>query len=105
EVRAVVGRDVDALDRPALAVRQIGGCQAREECAHLRRALLVIEIGDLRLGARRVGGDIALQRNGNIDDAAGHGVLPSELCLSWVALFSEYIATSALPRNCLQKSL
>src|SRR5262245_13719877 len=39
QMRAVVRGDVDALDRPALAIRQVRGAQAREEGTHLRCAL------------------------------------------------------------------
>ena len=62
EVRAVVGGDIDALHGPALAVRQLGRRQAGEERAHLRRALLVVDVGDLGLVAGRVRRDVALQR-------------------------------------------
>ena len=54
------------------------GREAGEEGAHLRRALLVVDVGDLRLVPGRVGGDVALQRHGDVDDAAGQRLPPSK---------------------------
>ena len=41
-----------------------------------RQTLLVIDILDFGPGARRIGGDIVLQRHGNIDQATRHSFLP-----------------------------
>src|SRR5262245_38695941 len=73
KVRAIVGGDIDALDRPAFAVGKIAGRKTGKEGADRRRALLVIDVGDLGLVAGRIGGDVALQRYGNVDDAASQG--------------------------------
>src|SRR5947209_15580620 len=54
----------------------LGRREPREEGAYHRRTLLVIDVGDLRLLAGRVGGDVALQRNGDVDDTAGQRCLP-----------------------------
>src|SRR5262245_20984209 len=75
EVRAIVGGDVDSFHRPTLAVRQVGWAETWKEAANLRCTLPMIEVGNLRLGTRRVGGDIALQGHRNVDDASGHRFL------------------------------
>ena len=74
EMGAVVGRELHLLDRPALAVRQILGLQPLEELQHARQALLVIDILDGRMSARRIGRHVVLQRHGNIDQSSRHGV-------------------------------
>ncbi len=78
---------LDALHRPALAVGQLVGRQAGEEGAHHRRAFLVADVGDLGLGARGVRGDVALQRNRDVDDAGGHRFLR---CY-WLVLIFMYV--------------
>src|SRR5262245_1983971 len=70
KVRAVVGRDIDALDGPAFAIGKIGGREAGKEGADRRRALLVIDVRDVGRVAGWIGGDVALERYGDVDDAA-----------------------------------
>ena len=74
EMRAVMGGELHLLDRPALPVRQILGLQSIEELQHARQALLVIDVLDGRMAARRIGGHIVLQGNGDVDQLARHGV-------------------------------
>src|SRR6516162_4162358 len=85
EVRAVMGRDLDALDGPAFAVGKIAGRKARKEGAYHRGAFLVIDVGDPGLEAGRIGGNVALERYGNVDDAAGQGT-SSLVAVSLVAI-------------------
>jgi hypothetical protein len=42
----------------------------------------VVDIGDLGLVARRIGGDVVLQRYRKVDDAPGHALL-----LDWIRFF------------------
>ncbi len=79
EMRPVVGRKGDPLDRPPLPVRQVLLLEAREKWQDLRQALLMIDVLDLRPEARRVGRDVVLQRGGDVDEAAGHGFPPDLL--------------------------
>src|SRR5262249_49742500 len=72
EMRAVVGREIDLLDRPPLAVRQVLRLQAGKERQHARQALLVIDVLDGRMVARRVGRHIVLQRHGDVDQLSRH---------------------------------
>src|SRR5262249_57381963 len=58
EVRGVVGREPDPLDRPAFAIWQILLAQAGKEPDHLRRRLPVGETSDLSAIARRIGGRV-----------------------------------------------
>ena len=73
EMRAVMRGELDPFDRPAFAVGQLLVLQAREELADLGRGLLVVEVADARPVARRIGGDVVLQRNGDVDQLARHG--------------------------------
>src|ERR1700749_517287 len=79
EMRAVVGRELDALDRPSLSLRQVLLLQSRKEGKNLRHALLVVDILDLRAVPWRVSRHIVLQRHGNVDQAAGHSCSPLEM--------------------------
>jgi hypothetical protein len=74
EMRAVVGRELHLLDRPALPVRQVLRLQPLEELQHARQALLVIDVLDGRMPARRIGRHVVLQGNGDVDQFARHGV-------------------------------
>ena len=74
QMRAVVGGELHLLDRPALPVRQIFRLQPVEELQHPRQALLVIDVLDGRMPARRIGRHVVLQGNGDIDQLARHGV-------------------------------
>ena len=74
EMRAVVGGELHLLHRPALAVGQIFRLQPVEELQHSRQALLVIDVLDRRMPARRIGRHVVLQGNGDIDQFARHGV-------------------------------
>jgi hypothetical protein len=73
-MRAVVGRELHLLHRPALPVRQVFRPQPLEELQHPRQALLVIDVLDRRMPARRIGRHVVLQGNGNIYQFARHGI-------------------------------
>ena len=72
DMGAVMGGDVQPLDRPALAARQILLFQARKEHHDLFGGLLVIHVLDLGQHDRRVRGDACFQRDGEVNVAAGH---------------------------------
>ena len=74
DVGAVVGADLDALDGGVLAFRQRVHGDAHI-LRHARRGLMVVEILDLGQAVRRVGLDAGLERDGQVDIAAGHGRL------------------------------
>src|ERR1700730_902389 len=76
EMRAVVGRELHLLHRPALPVRQILGLEPLEERQQLRQTLLVVEILNGRIGARRIGRRVVLQRYGNVDQFSRHALTP-----------------------------
>jgi hypothetical protein len=62
------------LHRPTLPVRQLFSLQSFEELQHARQALLVIDILDGRMIARRIGRHVVLQGDGDVDQLARHGV-------------------------------
>ncbi|MHC2891930.1 hypothetical protein ACVIU4_003084 [Bradyrhizobium barranii subsp. barranii] len=72
-MRAVVGGQRDLLDRPTLAIRQILRLEAVEELQHAGQALLVIDILDRRVIARRIGRHVVSEWHGNIDQLPRHG--------------------------------
>jgi hypothetical protein len=72
---AVVGRELNPLDRPTLPVRQVFFLQPGKERQDLRKALLVIDVFDPGAKSRRVRGDVILKRHGNIDQATDHCLL------------------------------
>src|SRR5437762_7450706 len=72
EMGAVMGRERYLFDRPTLAIGQILGLQSFEELQHARQTLLVVDILDRGMIARRIGRYIVLQRHGNIDQSSGH---------------------------------
>src|SRR5208282_2451944 len=76
EMRAVVGRQLHAFDRPPLPVRQILLLETRKERQDLRQTLLVIDVLDLRAEPGRVGRDVVLQRSRNVDQFAAHPLPP-----------------------------
>ena len=69
---AVVRRDLEVLQRPALTVRQVLDLQAREKGSHARGGGTMVHVFDLGQMARRIGGDVRLQRDGEINDASWH---------------------------------
>src|SRR5882762_5664818 len=73
EMGAVMGGELYLLDRPALSVRQIFGLQSVEELQHARQALLMIDVLDGGMPARRIGRHVVLQRYGNVDQLSRHG--------------------------------
>src|SRR5258705_9194851 len=73
EMGAVVGGEIYLLDRPALSVRKILGLQPLEELQHARQTLLVIDVLDRGMPARRIGRHIILQWHGNVDQLSRHG--------------------------------
>jgi hypothetical protein len=70
---AVVGGELHHLDRPALSIRKLFGLEPVEELQHSRQALLMIDVLDRGMVARRIGRHIVLQRNGDVDQSSGHG--------------------------------
>ena len=76
EMGGAVGRQSDPFDRPAFAVGQVLLGEAGKELDHIGGRLPVREIVDLGPIARRIGGDVVLQRNRNVDQLAWHDVAP-----------------------------
>src|SRR5882724_7426862 len=72
EMRAVVGGELYLFHRPALTVGQIRSLQPVEELQHARQALLVVDILNGRMIARRVGRNVVLQWHGNVDQLSRH---------------------------------
>jgi len=72
-MRRIVGRQRDLFDGPALAVRQVLPPEAVEELQHARQALLVIDVLDRRVIARRVGRHVVFERHRDIDQRPRHG--------------------------------
>src|SRR3954466_4138086 len=72
EMGAVVRRDLEALQGPALTARQVLDLQAREKGSHARGGGTMVHVFDLGQMARRIGGDVRLQRDGEINDASWH---------------------------------
>ena len=87
KMRAIVCGEFDFLHRPALAIRQVRRGQARKIGADDCGALLVIDVGDLRFAARRIGGNACAQSAGNINEAAGH-VFLLRICICCNMLMS-----------------
>ena len=73
EMGAVVGREIDVLDRPALAVRQVFLLEAGEETRDLAGRVLVLVILDLGPERRGIGNDVVLEIDRQIDEATLHG--------------------------------
>ena len=71
EMRAVVRRDRNVLDRRARAIGKLIDRHA-EHLMEILRARLVIDVVDLRQHVGRIGRDARLQGDRNVDDAAGH---------------------------------
>src|SRR6266446_8393376 len=86
EMGAVVGGKIYLLDRPALSVRKILGLQPLEELQHARQALLVIDVLDRGMPARRIGRHVILQRHGNVDQLSRHGAFSVILVISAVVV-------------------
>jgi len=72
EVRGAVGRELDPFDRPAFIIGQVFLLQSGEELDDVGRRLPVGEIVDLGSIARRIGGDVVLQRHRDVDQLAWH---------------------------------
>ncbi len=69
-VGAVVGGDADPLDRPALALGQFVDREAGERAGELRRPLVVPDVVDLHRLERRVGRDVVVERDREVDESA-----------------------------------
>src|SRR5712692_2440857 len=78
EMGAVVGREIDVLDRPALAVRQVFLLEAGEEAGDLAGRILVLVILDLRPERRGIGDHVVLEIDGEIYEATLHEGLPPQ---------------------------
>ena len=76
QMRAIVGGQRDLLHGPAFAVGQVFLLQAGKERLDLADRVLVGEVLDLGLEGGRIGDDIVLQVDGQIDEAARHGGIP-----------------------------
>ena len=76
EMRAVVRRELHALDRPPLPVRQILSFSPGKNGRSCGETLLVVDVFDLGTSPRRIRRDVILQRHGNIDNATAHRFLP-----------------------------
>lgn len=72
-MRAVVGGQRNLFDGPALAIRQILRLEPVEKLQHARQALLMIDILDCRVIARRIGRHVVSERHGDIDELPWHG--------------------------------
>src|ERR1700722_454703 len=72
EMGTVMGGELDLFDGPALSVRQIFRLQSIEELQHARQSLLVIDVLDGRMVARRIGRNVVLQWHGNVDQLSRH---------------------------------
>src|SRR3982074_2180643 len=83
---AVMGRQLDRLHRPALAVRQIFSPEAFKDTQHPRQALLVIAVLNEGMNARRIGRHVVLQRHGNVDQLSRHGASSVILVISAVVV-------------------
>ena len=73
EMRGVVGREPNPLDRPALRVGQFVLAQAREELDDFRGTLPVRAIVDLRRIAGRIGCHVILERDRDVNERPRHG--------------------------------
>ena len=82
EMRAVVRREIDVLDRPALAVGQVFLLQAGEEAGDLAGRVVVLVILDLRAERHGIGNDVVLEIDRQVDETALHGLPPRRNGLS-----------------------
>jgi hypothetical protein len=73
EMGAVVGRERDPLDCPALAVRQVLASKSGKVVLKRRHRVAMGMILDLRSEPRRISRNVVFQRDGEIDDARAHG--------------------------------
>ena len=74
EMRTVMRHQADPFDRPALAVGQILLAQTGEELRNIPGRVAVFQVIDARAVTRRVGDDIVLDRDRQVDDTARHRV-------------------------------
>ena len=72
EVGAVVGRELNLLDRPAFAVGQVFLLQAGKEGLDLADGVFVGEVLDLGREGGRVGDDVVFEVDREVDELAGH---------------------------------
>src|ERR1700716_1085693 len=83
EMGTIVGGELHLLDCPALPIRQTLGLQSIEELQHAWQALLVIDVLDRGMSARRIGRHVVLQRYGNIDQLSCHGASSRIFCCTF----------------------
>src|SRR3954465_1190805 len=98
-MRAVVGGQRDLLARPALAIRQILRLEAVEELQHAGQALLVIDVLDRRVIARRIGRHVVSERHGDVDQLPRHGPSSGWSILFWSILRGPHRRRQATPTN------
>ena len=72
EVRAVVRREVDVLDRPAGAVGKVFLLQSGKEAGDLARRVGMLVVLDLRAKRRGIGDHVVLEIDRQVDEATGH---------------------------------
>src|SRR5260370_9668427 len=63
QMSAVVGDEIDPLDSPCFAIRQVLGTQSREKLLDLRNRPLVIDVLDARSVGGRIRQDTIFQEN------------------------------------------
>src|SRR5690242_8000241 len=90
-MRAIVGRYIDALDRPPLPIRKSRALKSREVAADKSCPLLVPDVLDARLLTRRIGSDVIHQRHGEVDDAARHAHPNKQIRKAMVARSSRLV--------------
>src|SRR4051812_23428132 len=96
-----VRRQLDPLDRPAFGIGQVLLGEAGEEFDNIRCGLPVGEIVDLGPIARRIGGNIVLQRNRDVDQLAQHacGLSLASFCIGLGLIYPSTPAHDALTEN------
>jgi hypothetical protein len=78
EVGAVVRGNLEALQGPALAARQIRDRRAGEEGDHVGGRGTVVDVLDLGPMTRRIGGDVGLEGDREINNATRHAKSPED---------------------------
>src|SRR6266436_5018771 len=72
QMSAVVGDEIDPLDSPRFAIRQVLRSQSGEKLLDLRKRFLVIDVLNVRSVAGRIRQDIIFQENRQVYDSAWH---------------------------------
>jgi hypothetical protein len=72
EMGAVMGREIDVLDRPALAVGQVFLLEPGEEAGDLAGGVFVLVILDLRAERHGIGDHVVFEIDRKVDEPARH---------------------------------